>query len=1332
MKKLLLILVCILTSINLAQAQCDLNFDYVNTGTNMTVFFTPPAASAIHTELGDGSIGSFFTDADGSLICAASKAFDGAQIQLAVMADDSTSPDKDGFSSGESINWFYKTADGSLFSISPSPNDNFTINGISFIQSASVSAIDCGGGDDSSDGDQCPSLDFSFVNTGSNMTLFIVPDGASSIAQLGSGTIGVYYNDNDGEQVCGGASDFTGEQVQITAMADDSTSPEKDGFSSGETIVWKFEDNDGNQYDLMPSPQDGFALNGISFVSEISYDEISCAVDVEGCTDFDFIEYNPNASIDDGSCLTLIVEGCTDEFADNYNSNANVDDGSCFTSIPGCTDATACNYASTANTDDGSCYNNDLGCGCDSPAAADGYDCNGNCLVDTDGDGVCDEFEIVGCQDPTAANYDPNATDSPSNGGDNCPALDFDFVNTGSNMTLFITPQGASALAALGNGTIGVYYIDNDGQQLCGGASAFTGSQVQITAMADDSTSPEKDGFSAGEAIVWKFEDNDGNQYDLTPSPQDVFALNGISFVSEISYDAISCGGGDDISCEYLGCTDASYFEYDSGASIDDGSCQTLILGGCTDSNYIEYNPNANVDDGSCSILSVNGCTDENACNFNPNATTDNGSCYNNDLGCGCDTPAAADGYNCDGTCLDDIDNDGICDEFEIVGCQDLSAVNYDASATDSGDCDYLGCTDVAYIEYDAIATIDNGSCATLIVSGCTDANAENYNPDANTADGSCDYDLIGAGCQVSFEPYNSGTNHTVMIPSLVSTPLSSGDQIGVFFIGDDGSAVCAGSLTWTGENSQIVAYGDDSTTPELDGLEVGSPFLFLAQSGDDVYVVNATFQSPAMANYSVNGLSFVTGFDFEFACTVQYLGCTDLSACNYDDTANTDDGSCIYPNDVYDCEGGCVNDSDGDLVCDEFEVVGCQDSSASNYDVSATDPGDCVSWEVAYEACVESGGDDGIGQEDVDAAYENGVASVDITSDNQAIADEAYGLGYGDGFSAGAVSVTPEDGVSQSDLDAAVAEAQANAASQIAALEAQIDNILENCGDDGITQIDVDDAYLIGYSDGTNSVTPEDGIGQADVDAAYAAGAASVTPEDGIGQADVDAAYAAGAASVTPEDGIGQDDVDSAYADGVASVDITSDNSTISDESYLYGYNDGTTSAQADIDALQVLLDEALANSGEGSCEPIYIDLLEGWNIMGYTLPNPQDVAATLASIVSNVQIVKNNSAAVYWPEYSFNGIGDFIPGQGYQIRMIDALNNYTFPDVGSQRIELTPSVPEWVHELPVLNHPNDIRSLVRVVNMLGQQVDPSTQFKGEILLYLYNDGTTEKRIVK
>ncbi len=43
--------------------------------------------------------------------------------------------------------------------------------------------------------------------------------------------------------------------------------------------------------------------------------------------------------------------------------------------------------------------------------AADGYDCDGNCLADADGDGVCDEFEVAGCQDDMACNYDAEATD---------------------------------------------------------------------------------------------------------------------------------------------------------------------------------------------------------------------------------------------------------------------------------------------------------------------------------------------------------------------------------------------------------------------------------------------------------------------------------------------------------------------------------------------------------------------------------------------------------------------------------------------------------------------------------------------------------------------------------------------------------------------------------------------------------------------------------------------------------------------------------------------------------------------------------------------------------
>ena len=39
------------------------------------------------------------------------------------------------------------------------------------------------------------------------------------------------------------------------------------------------------------------------------------------------------------------------------------------------------------------------------------YDCEGNCLMDTDMDGVCDELEVAGCTDETACNYNELATD---------------------------------------------------------------------------------------------------------------------------------------------------------------------------------------------------------------------------------------------------------------------------------------------------------------------------------------------------------------------------------------------------------------------------------------------------------------------------------------------------------------------------------------------------------------------------------------------------------------------------------------------------------------------------------------------------------------------------------------------------------------------------------------------------------------------------------------------------------------------------------------------------------------------------------------------------------
>ena len=50
---------------------------------------------------------------------------------------------------------------------------------------------------------------------------------------------------------------------------------------------------------------------------------------VDGCMDTLALNYNPEATENDGSCEYDIVEGCMDPSAINYNSEATANDGSC-------------------------------------------------------------------------------------------------------------------------------------------------------------------------------------------------------------------------------------------------------------------------------------------------------------------------------------------------------------------------------------------------------------------------------------------------------------------------------------------------------------------------------------------------------------------------------------------------------------------------------------------------------------------------------------------------------------------------------------------------------------------------------------------------------------------------------------------------------------------------------------------------------------------------------------------------------------------------------------------------------------------------------------------
>ena len=71
-----------------------------------------------------------------------------------------------------------------------------------------------------------------------------------------------------------------------------------------------------------------------------------------------------------------------------------------FASCAGCTDPLACNYDEDATLDDDSCA-----------LPEDGLYCEGACLNDTDGDGVCDDDEVFGCTDPTNPGFNPGASE---------------------------------------------------------------------------------------------------------------------------------------------------------------------------------------------------------------------------------------------------------------------------------------------------------------------------------------------------------------------------------------------------------------------------------------------------------------------------------------------------------------------------------------------------------------------------------------------------------------------------------------------------------------------------------------------------------------------------------------------------------------------------------------------------------------------------------------------------------------------------------------------------------------------------------------------------------
>ncbi len=118
--------------------------------------------------------------------------------------------------------------------------------------------------------------------------------------------------------------------------------------------------------------------------------------------------------------------------------------------------------------------------------------------------------------------------------------------------------------------------------------------------------------------------------------------------------------------------------------------------------------------------------------------------------------------------------------------------------------------------------------------------------------------------------------------------------------------------------------------------------------------------------------------------------GCTDETACNYDEVAAEDDGSCLendecgvcggegIPLGSCDCDGNqldaigicggdCGNDFNSNGICDVDEILGCTYPDSMNFDSSATiDDGSCEYEEISSDCPSDINGDGYVSTQDL------------------------------------------------------------------------------------------------------------------------------------------------------------------------------------------------------------------------------------------------------------------------------------------------------------------------------------------------------------------------------
>ena len=239
---------------------------YGITGSNHSLFIQDSTIFNLYeSEISFGDfIGAFYMDeSTGELKCGGYTIWQETQVVIPVWGDDPDTEQKDGFFENDLITiGVYNNSEGreyfgeSIFFNNFTNSQYFATNGFSSLQEFNG----------------MPSPTWHVENTGNSHSIMLTEFNPyiGEEALLYGDFIGIFFNDQDGNLRCGGKTIWTGQNNSLTAWGDDPFTPEKDGFTEGETFILKvWKTSELESFNTMPTFSPNFnlgnyAVNGMS------------------------------------------------------------------------------------------------------------------------------------------------------------------------------------------------------------------------------------------------------------------------------------------------------------------------------------------------------------------------------------------------------------------------------------------------------------------------------------------------------------------------------------------------------------------------------------------------------------------------------------------------------------------------------------------------------------------------------------------------------------------------------------------------------------------------------------------------------------------------------------------------------------------------------------------------------------------------------------------------------------------------------------------------------------------------------------------------------------